>query len=184
LTSRLLRIAKLEREEVKPHIEATELVRLLDSLVHQYSQRWPDRKFSFVKHASIEVMADRELLRLGFGQLLDNACKYSKPGSEVSVSIETTDTDKEIAVRVWNSGSSIPVSEHARVFERFYRGVDSRSLTAGSGLGLYVARKIAIVHGGNLDLEYPEAETGTAFRFTIALAQKENHDPKIQRASG
>jgi two-component system sensor histidine kinase KdpD len=182
LTSRLLRIAKLEREEVKPHIEATELVHLLESLVQQYSQRWPDRTFSFVKHPPVEVMADRELLRLGFGQLLDNACKYSQPGSEVSVSIETT--DKEIAVRIWNSGSSIPVSERARVFERFYRGVDSRSLTAGSGLGLYVARKIAIVHGGNLDLEYPKAETGTAFRFTIALAQKENHDPKIQRASG
>jgi two-component system sensor histidine kinase KdpD len=182
LTSRLLRMARLEREEVKPHMEATDLVRLLDSLVHQFSQRWSDRKFSFVKHPPVEVMADRELLRLGFGQLLDNACKYSQPGSEVSVSIETT--DKEIAVRIWNSGTSIPASERTRVFERFYRGSNTRKLTAGSGLGLYVARKIAIVHGGNLDLEHPEAKIGTAFRFTIALAQKENHDPKIQRASG
>ena len=183
LTSRLLRMARLEREEVKPRMEVTELTRLVDSLVQQYSRRWPDRKFSFVKPNPTEVMADQELLRLGFGQLLDNACKYSPPDSEVSVSIETT--DKEIAVRVWNSGSSIPANERARVFERFYRGSNTRRLTAGSGLGLYVARKIAIVHGGNLDLEHPKAETGTAFRFTITLAQKEsNHDPKIQCASG
>jgi two-component system, OmpR family, sensor histidine kinase KdpD len=178
LTSRLLRMARFEREEVKPYMEMTELVRLLKSLVYQYSQRWPDRKFAFAKQPAVEVLADRELLRLGFTQLLDNACKYSLPGSEVSVSIETT--DKEIAVRVWNSGSSVASSERARILERFYRGAETRKLTAGSGLGLYVARKIAIVHGGNVGLEHSEAEAGTAFRFTIALAPRELiYDPKI-----
>jgi len=182
LTSRLLRLARLEREEVRPNMEFTELLEVMESLVEQYSERWPDRKFSLSNAARVEVMADRELLRLGLGQLLENACKYSQPDAEITARVEAT--DKEIAVRVWNSGSSIPATERARVFERFYRGMEVRGITAGSGLGLYVARKIAMVHGGKLDLEQPGGERGTAFRFSMARPEREsNHDPKIQCAS-
>jgi signal transduction histidine kinase len=150
--------------------------------VDQYAKRWPDRQFSFAKCDRLDATGDRELLWLALGQLLDNACKYSQPASEIKVHI--TATDDQVAIRIWNSGSSIPVNERARVFERFYRGTEVRRLTPGSGLGLYVARKIAIVHGGDLDLEPLEGEEGTAFRFSIARVEKEpHHDPKIQCAS-
>jgi two-component system, OmpR family, sensor histidine kinase KdpD len=181
LTSRLLRLARLEREDVKPQMELIDMEDIVRPIAAQYAKRWPDRRFSVAKCERIETIGDRELLWLGLGQLLDNACKYSQPASEVTVDIETK--DDQIMIHVWNSGSSIPTSERARVFERFYRGTEVRGLTPGSGLGLYVARKIAIVHGGDLDLDQVEGEGGTAFRFSIARVKREpNYDPKIQCA--
>ncbi len=70
------------------------------------------------------VMADPELLQLALGQLLDNACKYSAPGSAVTVNIDSQ--DEWLAIRTSNSGSFIRPSERSRIFERFYRGTEAR----------------------------------------------------------
>ena len=184
LTSRLLRLARLDRDEVKPQMELTDLEKVVESVVDQYGQRWPERRLLLTKGDSVYVLADQELLWLGLGQLLDNACKYSGTGSDIRVSIEPL--DESIVVRVWNNGTPIPSVEQARIFERFYRGVDARRQAPGSGLGLYVARKIALAHGGNLDMEEPgESGTGTAFRFTIPISGDESgHDTENQCTGG
>jgi signal transduction histidine kinase len=177
LTSRLLRIARLDREEVKPQLELTDIVELVAHLADEYTERWTDRKLSSTSDVtSVEVLADAELLRLAMLQLLDNACKYSHSGSAIKISIELQ--DEFVAVRVWNSGSSIAASERARIFERFYRGTEARLVAPGSGLGLYVARKIAQAHGGNLELEGGDAPDGegTSFRLSIPIA-REDSDP-------
>jgi two-component system sensor histidine kinase KdpD len=174
LTSRLLRLARLDREEVKPQMERVVISEVVKSIMNQQWSRWPDRRLLLLADRDrLTVMGDRELLWLGVGQLLDNACKYSQPGSEIRVSVELVETT--VAVRVWNSGAAVPAKEHVRIFERFYRGVGARQLTPGSGLGLYVARKIALAHGGTLELENSN-DGGTAFRFSIPVAQSENHD--------
>lgn len=86
LTSRLLRIARLDREEVKPYLEPTNIVELVTSLAQQYAERWPDREFSMKRDVTCaEVLADAELLRLAVRQLLDNACKYSPSGSDIKI---------------------------------------------------------------------------------------------------
>jgi two-component system sensor histidine kinase KdpD len=168
LTTRLLRLAKVDREVVKPQMELIDLGEVTRSIVEPYSRRWPDRHLVF-KDARVQAVGDRELLCLALAQLLDNACKYSRPESDIAVTVESM--DEAATVRVWNSGSSIPSSEQAKIFERFYRGIEARRLTPGSGLGLYVARKIAIAHGGNIVMDRPSSEKGTAFRFSIANAR-------------
>ena len=173
LTSRLLRIARLDREEVKPQMELTDIADVVRSVVAQYSRRWPDRRLKLIGSAKVNVNGDRELLWLGLVQLLDNACKYSRPDSDITVSVECA--DDSVAIRVWNSGATIPASEQAKIFDRFYRGVEARRLVLGSGLGLYVARKIAIAHGGSLALDGSrESGEGTAFCFTIPVLQGES----------
>jgi two-component system sensor histidine kinase KdpD len=138
LTSRLLRLARLDRDEIKPQMELIVIGDVVDSIVAHHWRRWPDRRLLVVRGDRLTVMADRELLWLALGQLLDNACKYSQPGSEIRVSIELAGT--MVRVRVWNSGTALLTNERVRIFERFYRGVGARQLTPGSGLGLYVAR--------------------------------------------
>jgi len=151
LTSRLLRVARLDREEVKPRIELFDMDSVVRHMAEQYARRWPDRHISVVNRTEErEEPADPELFRMAMSQLLDNACKYSSPGSNVSITIEHD--PGEFAVEVSNNGSSIPASEQRLIFERFYRGSETRHHTAGSGLGLYVARKIALAHGGSLYL--------------------------------
>ena len=121
LTSRLLRVARLDREEIKPQLETIDLLALVTRLVEQYSKRWTDRKFSAKKLlSSAQVSADPELIQLALRQLLDNAAKYSSPGSAIEASVESQ--NGFVVVRVWNSDSLIPLAERQRIFERFYRG--------------------------------------------------------------
>jgi two-component system sensor histidine kinase KdpD len=166
LTSRLLRTAQLDREEVKPQLEFTDMADLVAVVADQYSRQWTDRKVSIRKEAvATGVMADPELLQLALRQLLDNACKYSVAGSVVTVSIDSQ--DEWVAIRTSNSGGLIRASERSRIFERFYRGTDARHTAPGSGLGLYVARKIVHAHGGSLDLETGSIHQDTAFRLAL-----------------
>ena len=152
LTNRLLRVARLDREEVKPRMRNTDIPALVERVVERCAARWHEHQVTVSCHCQCgHAPADAELLDLALTQLLDNAFKYSVPGSPVTITIEPE--DGSIAMRVRNEGSPIPPQERDRIFERFYRGMDVRKLVSGAGLGLHVARKIAVAHGGNLVLD-------------------------------
>ena len=171
LTSRLLRAAQVDREDIKPRLEFTNMAELVTVVVDQFSRQWTDRRLFVRKEGSdAGVMADRELLELALRQLLDNACKYSVSGSAVTVNVDSQ--DEWVAIRTSNSGSPIRPGERSRIFERFYRGGETRHKAPGSGLGLYVARKIAHAHGGTLDLEMATKNPQeTAFRLALPRAR-------------
>jgi two-component system sensor histidine kinase KdpD len=92
---------------------------------------------------------------------LDNALKYSPLAIAVRIRLESKDGTAYI--RVTNPGTPVAPTERERIFERFYRGPGAQKVAAGTGLGLYVARKIAHAHGGSLELEEsrPEARETT-----------------------
>jgi len=166
LTSRLLRTARLDNENIRPRMELVDITSMVARLARQYSARSSDRAIFLTEgQEPVQALADPELVRLMVGQLIDNACKYSQPGSVVTIAIEHQ--GDFVAIRVSNNGSSIPRNEQRRIFERFYRGEDARRSTSGSGLGLYVARKIALAHGGALDLE--TGEQGDRVTFCLKL---------------
>ena len=101
------------------------------------------------------VRADADLLGRVLLNLLDNAVKYSSPGSTVHVRMASA--AGSVTVTVVDRGSGIPPASQERVFERFYRVDTARSraensATSGAGLGLPIARRIAELHGGRLDL--------------------------------
>jgi two-component system sensor histidine kinase KdpD len=172
LTSRLLRVARLDREEVRPQMEVTDVAAVVSDIVEQYKRLPSDRRITWTRQGeSIEALADPELLRLALNQLLDNASKYSLPGSEITVAMESR--GNMVFIRVANSGSSIAESEQQRIFERFYRGEEARRFTSGSGLGLYVARKIALAHGGMLDLDIERLNEGVTFYLALPRAKSE-----------
>ncbi len=166
LTSRLLKVARLDREHVRPQREVIDIGALASDVVDQYNRLPSDRKISFVQHGEpVETLADPELLRLALSQLLDNAVKYSVPDSEIKIEMESQ--PNMVYIRVSNSGSSIAAAEQNRIFERFYRGAEARRFTIGSGLGLYVARKIALAHGGMLDLDIERLSEGVTFYLAL-----------------
>jgi two-component system sensor histidine kinase KdpD len=172
LTTRLLRMARIDRDEVRPNMEVTNLEGLLEHLIRQYRGSSSGRHISLrVNGEAPEVLVDSELMNLAFVQLLDNACKYSTPGSVVSVEL---DPGEEFAdVFVTNEGGFIREEERERVFDRFYRGVDTEHSASGAGLGLFVARKIVRAHGGSLELyQNPAAPGTTTFRMRLPMIQE------------
>jgi two-component system, OmpR family, sensor histidine kinase KdpD len=177
LTSRLIRTARLEREEIRPWIELIDVSAAVAETVDQYARLSAGRRIVVSKDCtSSDVMADPELLRLAISQLLDNACKYSTPGSVVTLSIARE--QEEIVVRVVSNGNPVPVKERNRIFDRFYRGIDGRRSGPGSGLGLFVARKIALALGGSIELDGddPGAANGTVFRLALPVPERERDD--------
>jgi len=111
------------------------------------------------------VRGDRRQLVSALGNLLENACKYSDPGSTVSVTSMADGKWVEIAVR--DQGIGIPASDLERVFERFYRVDRARSReTGGTGLGLAIVRHVAGNHRGEVRVESREGEGSV---FTLRL---------------
>ena len=180
LTSRLIRTARLEQAEVKPWMELMDLSSVIAETAEQYAKLWPTHNISIVKECeSSNVLADPELIRLLVSQLLDNACKYSTPGSPVTLRVSHRDV--YVALRVRSGGNAIQPSEKQRIFDRFYRGVGGRRMAPGSGLGLFVSRKIALAHGGRLELDTEDATAdGTAFCLMLPIPEnergRESHD--------
>jgi two-component system sensor histidine kinase KdpD len=171
LTSRLLRLARLDREEVKPCLEPADAAELAQQSARRYVKLWPDRQISFVRNGeSGEVRVDPELMSLAINQLLENACKYSR--ADARVVVELSADENAAAIDVWNDGDPIPPNERSRIFDRFFRGTVAQRAAAGSGLGLYVARKIALAHGGDLSLVDIRAG-GVAFRLTLPVSKSE-----------
>lgn len=176
LTTRLIRTARLEREEVKPWMEVIDVSSVIDEALEQYSRLSPRRRISVTKQeGATEVLADPELLRLALSQLVDNACKYSPPDSPVSLSVARH--NGQVEIRVLSRGAPIPAVERSRIFDRYYRGAEGRRMAHGTGLGLYVARKIALAHGGSLELDGNQAaDDGSVFRLSIPVPEGEGED--------
>jgi signal transduction histidine kinase len=95
--------------------------------------------------------------------LLDNAIKFSPPGGEVRAQV--VDEGELVALSVSNDGDGIPQGELPRVFERFYKGDQSRS-RSGVGLGLAIVKHIVRIHGGTA---VAESEPGKGATFTVRL---------------
>jgi two-component system sensor histidine kinase SenX3 len=97
--------------------------------------------------------------------LIDNAVKYSEPGSTVHIAATAAGPEVEIAVA--DCGVGIPGKDLERIFERFYRVDRARSRgTGGTGLGLSIVRHIATNHGGEVSVDSTEGRGST---FTLRL---------------
>jgi two-component system sensor histidine kinase SenX3 len=114
---------------------------------------------------SATVVGDRRQLVSAVHNLLDNATKYSEPGSSVEVVSRAAGSNVEIVVR--DHGVGIPKRDIERVFERFYRVDRARSReTGGTGLGLAIVNHVANNHGGACRVESVEGEGS---EFTLVL---------------
>ena len=109
----------------------------------------------------LPVTGSRSLLSELFGNLLDNAIKYNRPGGMVEIGFGQEDDDR-ITAFVRDTGIGIPPAAHPRVFERFYRVDKSRSkTTGGTGLGLAIVKHIALIHKAEIGLTSIEGKGTT-----------------------
>lgn len=117
------------------------------------------------KDEGLKASANIQLLEQALVNLVDNAIKYSGEKTEILVSGRRT--DKEIVLSVTDRGTGIAKKHLPRLFERFYRVDKSRSRDlGGTGLGLAIVKRVAIAHGGRVEVE---SELGKGSTFSIIL---------------
>ncbi len=123
----------------------------------------------------IRVDADRVAQIIG--NMLSNAVKYTPAGGIVRV---TASADEEnFMVRVSDSGVGIQAEEKEKIFQPFYRGDPSRRIKQGMGLGLTIARDLAVAHGGKLELE-ERSGNGSAFLLTLPYESEPAMQPRTE----
>jgi len=124
------------------------------------------------------ISANRAALHRLFVILVDNAVKYSRPGGEVIVSVETAEA--RVAVTIQDFGAGISAADLPHIFERFYRagspGSDSPSIKDGYGLGLALADRIARAHGAAIEVRSTEGAS-SVFRVSFALREADVLQP-------
>ena len=123
-------------------------------------------RVTFLVPASARVQGDPDRIAQILGNLLDNARKYSPPGSAIEVSL--TVVANEAQIRVADRGVGVPTDERDRIFAPFYRASRTREIP-GTGLGLHISRRIAEQHHGRLSLE-STSDAGSVFVLALPLA--------------
>jgi two-component system sensor histidine kinase KdpD len=165
LTTRLLKTARLDAQEMVLRTTPVDVISLVDEVVEGIKERIP--KTSVNVESSSEIMTlccDRQLIIAILTQYVDNACKYSTMAAPISIRIEQA--QGEMIFSVHSLGPVIPVSERDRIFDRFFRSPASSHLAPGTGIGLSVAKRAAHLHGGHVWATSGEAE-GTTFFAAI-----------------
>jgi signal transduction histidine kinase len=163
LVEQLLALARSEPEVAPQAFEPVRLDELAREAVAQTAERAEARGINLGAQADEAVAAKGEAqgLRILLRNLLDNAVRYTPSGGRIDVAASLRDGHP--VLEVTDTGPGIPAAERERVFARFYRLPGSAG--SGSGLGLAIVRRIAELHGADVDLG--TGESGTGLRVTV-----------------
>ncbi len=174
----LLDASRLQTGRFQVDRKNVSLKEVLDATLHKAAPAIGQKGIAVKAQLSpddAEVFADGGRIEQVLHNLLDNAARYSDPGTVIEVTAQVT--GQQATVSVVDQGDGIPAQDRERVFEPFYRGENSRRRGArGTGLGLAVCKGIIESHGGRLWVESIPPQ-GSAFRFTLPLARSDTAKP-------
>lgn len=171
LTTRLLTTARLEAAEIEGTLalqtERVDATSLLEDVIGGMGERSAGVSIRLeVAPEGASFACDRRLVSMLLTQYLDNACKYSDAGSVITARIEQSETEALLSVHSY--GAVIPLSDRERIFDRYYRASASATRASGTGIGLSIAKRAALAHGGSVWVASDELE-GTTFFAAIPL---------------
>ncbi|MBO3753159.1 HAMP domain-containing histidine kinase [Streptosporangiaceae bacterium NEAU-GS5] len=161
LVTDLFAYARTELLDQAPQCEPLDLAALLSAVALAHGPRADDKGITVTVTGSGTASADPHLLTRVAGNLLDNALRHTPPGGRIE--LECADA----AFSVTDTGPGLPEDDLPHLFTPLYRGEDSRNrATGGAGLGLAIARRIVLAHGGTIDVGNAPPRGA---RFTVRL---------------
>ncbi len=168
----LFSYTKFSSGEVQPNKEEMDLVKFMEQMMDEFYPSFQEAGLEYEFISSIrkaKVTVDGGLLARAIANLISNAVKYGKDGKRITVKLKKK--RKWYEIEVINYGKKIPEEDLPYVFDKFYRVESSRSMdTGGTGLGLAIAKKIVLMHGG--DLLVASDEQRTVFTMKIPTLEK------------
>ena len=161
---------RYEKDKVKIKKDSLDLNLFMPQLVDEFYPSFMENHLTCVTHFSegtLEIQGDGELLVRAIGNLMSNAIKYGADGKLIEV--YTGSISDSAFVAIVNYGRVIPSEDLEKIFDKFYRVENSRSLkTGGTGLGLAIAKNIVTLHDGNIWAM--SGDNGTRFQIEIPLS--------------
>jgi signal transduction histidine kinase len=172
MIEQLLTAARFEQPEgvaslgaSRTELDATDLIRQAGA---EARARHQDRRIAIETNGALPVRVARDAVVQVLGNLLDNACKYSPDGEPVRLSGNREGAEAVLVVQ--DAGPGIPEAERQRIFDRFTQLERHRQRRDGGvGLGLYIARQLALSQDGDLLVVDPPDGRGARFELHLPL---------------
>lgn len=166
LCNNMLLASQMEGRQHKAAKEKLNIPLLAHQVVNEYTQRYPQRFHVNIDAKDAYVTADKLMLQMAMNNLLENAIKYS----QAQIKIDLYAKGKFVFLSIADEGEGIADDEKNKVFNKFYRvGNEETRRTKGTGLGLYLTRKIVKTHKGKITLKDNKPK-GSIFEITLPLA--------------
>jgi signal transduction histidine kinase len=173
LINDMLGADRIDSDNLKYSFIPTQIFDLMDNVLFELASIVSKKKLqiSFVNKERIppKVFVDTEKMRAAIQNLLENAMKYTPEGGRVEIDFQTIDGFLEVSIK--DSGIGIPEEDRLNIFNRFFRARNAIKVeTDGSGLGLYITKRVVEKHGGKIRFESKVGE-GSTFYFTIPISR-------------
>jgi K+-sensing histidine kinase KdpD len=160
----LLDASRISSEGLQPRLEWAEPADIVNAALERTRTRLAGHRVEVKLSDELPlVQVDAVLIEQALGQILDNAGKYSAPGSRISVAGRLQ--DGEVTLSVNDEGAGLTADERARVGQRFFRGGRHLASTPGSGLGLWIAQAFLRANGGTMSV----ASAGEGLGMTVSV---------------
>ncbi len=151
LTNNILAATQLAGKKIESELTELDLAPLLRDCLRDFQKRFPHRTLQPSIPDEVVLNGDPLLLQIMINNLLENAQKYSPRDTPIEVNL--TQEQNRCRLEVIDQGLGIPTSERKRIFDRFYRiENEATRKTAGTGLGLYLCKKIAQAHNATIQV--------------------------------
>jgi len=151
LASNILVSSQLEAGRYRIAREELNFSDLVQNSLQEFKLRFLDRKWESNIEPELDVVGDPLLLEIMVNNLLENAIKYSPKFSTIQCNLVVNRSD--VILSVLDQGAGIPDHEKKKVFQKFYRiGSEQTRTTQGTGLGLYLCKKIAEDHDASIEI--------------------------------
>ncbi|MFZ0743864.1 MAG: ATP-binding protein [Terracidiphilus sp.] len=171
LIGEAVEMAEIDANVLQVHVVQQHVRTLLEHAVEEsQAVLSPHHSVITVEEPDTPAWFDPQLLGRVFRHLLENAARYSQPGSRIALGSKRAGDRLEFVVE--DNGPGIEAADLPLIFEKFYRGKKGAAIGKGTGMGLAIARAILQAHGGGIEVSSVTGQ-GTSFRFWVPLVEKE-----------
>ena len=164
LCNNILLASQLDMGNYQATTQEIDFSFIVGNTVQAYKNRFSDRKFEAKIQEDIMMKGESVLLQLLLNNLIDNGLKYAP--KEGVIEIQLSHLNGVIQLKVLDEGVGVPASDREKIFEKFYRvGAEYTRATKGTGLGLYLCKRIADFHNAKIAVT-SNSPKGSTFIFT------------------
>lgn len=169
MINKLLLSTKIE-DHYQYNYEEIDIKSFLSNVISRYGYQGESHRIQLDCHDGISAELDKEAIQSVITNLVENAIKYSAKEDSITIRVETK--NKELIIDCIDQGSGIPDVEKKEVLNKFYRiGNEEFRTTDGSGLGLFIVKKIIDAHKGSFDI-LDNKPKGTIMRIHLPTQQQ------------
>ena len=171
LISDILKLNKLENQNIQPEAEEYDVCRQLCDCILQYETSWEEKgiEMEIEMEDRAEIYADQDLLELVWNNLLSNAIKFTEPGGVIT--IQQKSDVRKVTISVADTGCGMSKNTMKHIFDKFYQGDTSHS-KEGNGLGMAMVKRVLELMDGEIQV-LSEENQGSTFLVTLPRAGKE-----------